>query len=146
MLSTDVTLTTSTIPFAIVSLMMWYFLSICFVLLWFVASLVLATAELLSQYNVIEFLISKTTSRFLKNFRNHVTSFITLKTITYSTSIIKSTVQPYLILLHTIILSHKILKWSTLMLRNGGMKKKFANINHWSYQSILVRIIEELFS
>ena len=58
--------------YSMISLIQWYFLSICFALLWLLISTELTTALLLSRYKAIEWLMAGTKS--IKIFWSHTTA------------------------------------------------------------------------
>ena len=90
---------TTTSPRAMISLIMWYFLSMWFPFLWFLGSLDYATTPLLSQNKVMGTCSILTTWRLERNFVSHIASFAASLAATYYASMVESAIQDCLILL-----------------------------------------------
>ena len=93
---------TSTSPLCTISLIRWYFLSICFCFLWFFGTLDWATAPLLSQNSLRGAVTAGTTSRSYRNLRSHTASFAASDAATYSASVVESAIQDCFTLLQLI--------------------------------------------
>ena len=78
----------------------WNFRSICFPLQWFMGSLALATAPLLSKQSLITLCIFGTTSNSFRNQQSHTASLAASQAATYSISMVESVIQDCLTLLH----------------------------------------------
>ena len=78
-LSSDAILLTFTSPMYTISRKIWYFLSMCFPLLWLHGSFAFAAAPLLSQYSVIADCTEGTTPISNRKFLSHTASFALLK-------------------------------------------------------------------
>ena len=89
-LSSDAIWLTATSPLFNISRMRWYFLSMCFPLLWLLSSFEFDTAPLLSQLSVIAGHSNGTTSRSIRKFFSHTASLAAFEAAMYSASMVES--------------------------------------------------------
>ena len=100
MLFVDAIVSTEMSPLDTIPLTRWNFRSICFPLQWFLGSLALATAPLLSQKSRTGSCMFGMNSISLRNSWSQAASLATSQAITYSSSMVVLVMQDFLILLH----------------------------------------------